>query len=263
MELDITVDLFRKGAKESVRARQALPVLLKLQERAVQSYTDFRNRNAAPTLGVQFKFGPEDQCVDELAIFGGQTRVISNKALSKKRPKREQESQKSQSSSQATGSAPASPANTSSSDSTSTPSSTGEDLSDVHPSLMDYLAQFSSPTSFAMVDPSQLTVEPLRAMPPQPPMQLPHPASLPSDTMDFLTTLLANPQFDDPSAFFGNTAMPSVGFAPAPPQPPMAEDVVMNDQWTALMQNAGMFEVDGNIQFPVGPANFDPNLFGF
>ena len=97
------------------------------------SYTQFRNRNITPTLGVQFQIGPEDQCADELAIFGGQTRVLASKVLSKTRGGA---GAGGSGVSSHTGSAPASPANTTSSESPSTstpPSSGSDDLRDVHP----------------------------------------------------------------------------------------------------------------------------------
>ena len=39
----------------------------------------------APSLDIQLRIGPEDDFQDELAIFGGQTRVVTNKFLSRKK----------------------------------------------------------------------------------------------------------------------------------------------------------------------------------
>ncbi|KAH9951098.1 fungal-specific transcription factor domain-containing protein [Amylocystis lapponica] len=210
MELDLAVELFKKGAVQSVRARQALPVLVKLKERAVQAYTQFRNRHIAPTLGVQFKMGPEDQCVDELAIFGGQTRVLASKVL-RKRSKKERALSKARGSIADSGSPPESPATvTSSSDSGSTPPPSGDEFTDVHPSLMDYLSQFRRPL------PSRSSTR-----------HIPHLQTVPE---------LAH-------------------------APPMAEDVVMNDQWSALLRSSGMFSENGDMQFT--PGGFDPTTFNF
>ncbi|KAH9928041.1 hypothetical protein B0H21DRAFT_700397, partial [Amylocystis lapponica] len=243
MELDLAVELFKKGAVQSVRAQQALPVLVKLKERAVQAYTQFLNRHIVPTLGVQFKMGPEDQCVDEFAIFGGQTRVLANKVL-QKRSKKARALSKARGNIADSGSPPESPVTvTSSSDSGSTPPPSGDEFTDVHPSLMDYLSQFSSPTAFAVVNSSHPTVEPLASMPTETPQLAAQSAAaavgLPCDTVDFLNTLLANPGFNDLSAFFS----PGMSLQTVPElahAPPMAEDVVMNDQWSALLRSSGI-----------------------
>ena len=40
-----------------------------------------------PSLDIQLRIGPEDKFQDELAIFGGQTRVVTNKFLSRRKHK--------------------------------------------------------------------------------------------------------------------------------------------------------------------------------
>lgn len=103
-----------------------------MREKAFQVYSQFRSGNIAPnrTLSV----GKPDYGDDELALFGGQTRVLVSKLLSKYIKTRKQ----SQSSSS---SAPASSVSSpSSEESRGTPS---VDLSrEVHPSLVEYLAMY-------------------------------------------------------------------------------------------------------------------------
>ncbi|GBE86700.1 hypothetical protein SCP_0905800 [Sparassis crispa] len=162
MEIDVAVDVFKNCANKSVRARQALPLLLRLKEKAALAYSEFRNRNASPTKGIQLHISPEDQLEDELAIFGGQTRVLPTKKI-KKRPK----------SQVAPGAAiPAVPAPASTpSDIVSSPRSLSDDFTDLHPSLMEYLSQLPSSGSYTVVDqpqhvadPSSSTVTPRRTV---------------------------------------------------------------------------------------------------
>ena len=53
----------------------------------MHAFNEYRNRHMSPSLDIQLRIGPEDQFQDELAIFGGQTRVMTNKFLSRRRPK--------------------------------------------------------------------------------------------------------------------------------------------------------------------------------
>ncbi|KAJ7216791.1 hypothetical protein B0H12DRAFT_1153995 [Mycena haematopus] len=87
IDLGLAVDLFERSAKQSHRAKLALSVLTKLKERAVQAYTQFAV--ASPTAGLTPEVNadatlPHGGVADELAIFGGQTRVL---ALKHKRQK--------------------------------------------------------------------------------------------------------------------------------------------------------------------------------
>lgn len=104
-----------------------------MREKAFQVYSQFRSGNAVPnrTLSV----GKPDYGDDELALFGGQTRVLVSKLLSNSMKHRKQ----SQPSSAAT-SAVSSP---SSEDSRGAhpPDSSRE----VHPSLVEYLSMFPPP----------------------------------------------------------------------------------------------------------------------
>ncbi|TFK46537.1 hypothetical protein OE88DRAFT_1638264 [Heliocybe sulcata] len=72
-ELNATVDLFEKGAQVNIRARRSITFLRKLKSKAQQAY--FTSRNGASSSSTD---GAE-----ELALFGGQTKLIQSKFLSK------------------------------------------------------------------------------------------------------------------------------------------------------------------------------------
>ncbi|KAM5534515.1 hypothetical protein V8D89_011847 [Ganoderma adspersum] len=172
-DLDLAVDFFERGAQLSPRARQALPILKNLKERALSAFNEYRNRHMTPSLDIQLRIGPEDQFQDELAIFGGQTRVVTNKFLSRRknrfpsRPRAERERCEScQNDSPVSPSQATSPGQTSgaaaSPQSASTPSDDGglppqveDQMEDVHPSLMEYLSLFPSAASISVVNDHQ------------------------------------------------------------------------------------------------------------
>ncbi|KAJ7187840.1 hypothetical protein C8R46DRAFT_879113 [Mycena filopes] len=84
-DLGLAVDLFERTAKQSHRGKLAFTVLVKLKERAVRAYTQFAASN--PTAGPappQGTVPPDGPTTDDLAIFGGQTRLL---ALKPKRAK--------------------------------------------------------------------------------------------------------------------------------------------------------------------------------
>lgn len=129
-----------------------------------------------PSLDIQLRIGPEDQFQDELAIFGGQTRVVTNKFLSRRkhkfpsRPRAERErAERGEldtplSPSQATSPGPTSSGAEPSPQSASTPSDDGgvplpqqveDQMEDVHPSLMEYLSLFPSAASISVVNNQQ------------------------------------------------------------------------------------------------------------
>ncbi|KAJ7502607.1 fungal-specific transcription factor domain-containing protein, partial [Mycena galericulata] len=77
LDLGLAVDLFERSAAQSHRAKLASAVLTKLKERAVRAYTQYSSP-PQPTAGP----GPalrDDDTADELAIFGGQKRVLELK----------------------------------------------------------------------------------------------------------------------------------------------------------------------------------------
>ncbi|OBZ73747.1 putative transcriptional regulatory protein C1F7.11c [Grifola frondosa] len=148
-DLDLAVDFFEQGAAMSPRARQALPILRNLKERAVRAYSGFRNRHTSPSVDIHLRMAPEDEFHDELAIFGGQTRVMSSKSLTKKRKKHRIENSTS-------------PRASPSMQSVSTPSDDGSSSTSlggmpeqmpagIHPSLMEYLSIFPASASVSVV----------------------------------------------------------------------------------------------------------------
>ncbi|KIP01519.1 hypothetical protein PHLGIDRAFT_32525 [Phlebiopsis gigantea 11061_1 CR5-6] len=89
VELELVIELFAKGCTQSFRARQAYAILRELKNKADKVYQHFRNRHTSttPTLDIQLNIGPETEIsASRLAIFGGQTRVMSSKLLTRRRP---------------------------------------------------------------------------------------------------------------------------------------------------------------------------------
>jgi len=79
--LDIAVDIFEKGAVINARAQRAIPFLRNFREEAHKVDSDPRRSGPAPSslLGSSATLkGP-----DELAIFGGQTRLLNSRILTK------------------------------------------------------------------------------------------------------------------------------------------------------------------------------------
>ena len=148
IELGLACDLFEKGATQSLRIRSGLvrvwilsdaslfmsfqwqAILCKMREKAFHIYSQFRtgNPNASKVLSID----KPDYGDDELALFGGQTRVLVTKLLNCSGKTRHPASNST------------SVSNTPSSDSGDS-RATGpvSDLShEVHPSLVEYLSMF-------------------------------------------------------------------------------------------------------------------------
>ncbi|KJA29960.1 hypothetical protein HYPSUDRAFT_210788 [Hypholoma sublateritium FD-334 SS-4] len=130
IELGLACDLFEKGAMQSLRARSGLAILYKMREKAFHIYSQFRTGN--PHASKIFSIDKPDYGEDELALFGGQTRVLVTKLLNCSGKTRHPTSNST------------SVSNTPSSDSGDS-RATGpvSDLShEVHPSLVEYLSMF-------------------------------------------------------------------------------------------------------------------------
>ncbi|KAI1783785.1 hypothetical protein LXA43DRAFT_866997, partial [Ganoderma leucocontextum] len=142
-DLDLAVDFC--GVQLSPRARQALPSLKNLKERALRAFNEYRNRHMTPTLDIQLRIGPEDQFQDELAIFGGQTRVVTNKFLTRRKPSRPRvERERTERSEYDTSVPPRLP-----------PQQVKDQMEDMHPSLMEYLSLFPSAASISVINNQQ------------------------------------------------------------------------------------------------------------
>ncbi|KAJ7837426.1 fungal-specific transcription factor domain-containing protein [Mycena olivaceomarginata] len=83
LDLGLAVELFERTAKQSHRAKLALAVLTKLKERALNAYTQFAvaEHTTGPSPGA-----PDGAVANELAIFGGQTRVLALKHKHRRKP---------------------------------------------------------------------------------------------------------------------------------------------------------------------------------
>ena len=188
VELELVIEVFEKGCAQSFKARQAYvcmlhffchflltshlqTILRELKNKADASYTKYRNRHASPALDIQLNIGPEAEIsASRLAIFGGQTRVMSSKLLSRRRPNKRSSQAASCTASPGPSTAGHSSADTpprdtspgastaasSPSDSgSSIPQNVSEAFAQVHPSLVEYLSLFPSSASLAVVDPPQ------------------------------------------------------------------------------------------------------------
>ncbi|KAG7449259.1 uncharacterized protein BT62DRAFT_1053666 [Guyanagaster necrorhizus] len=78
IELGLACDLFEKGSHHSRRARSGIGILYALKNKAFQIYSQFRSGNPPPpSAPVGSDYGD-----DELALFGGQTRILFSKIMS-------------------------------------------------------------------------------------------------------------------------------------------------------------------------------------
>ncbi|KIJ70190.1 hypothetical protein HYDPIDRAFT_78679 [Hydnomerulius pinastri MD-312] len=132
LELDLALNLFRTGATQSPRARSGLPILMKLKAKAQQVQLP---DNGSTLYGNPPTLLPETGVDDELAMFGGQTRVLVSKILS------QQGRRKMQATSGPSRSSASTP--TSASDESHSPS---DSVPEVHPSLVEYLSMLPPPT---------------------------------------------------------------------------------------------------------------------
>lgn len=210
-------------------------------ERATESYAQFRNKRASPTTDLKLDLVPEDKpLAEELAMFGGQTRVMPAKLSTRKRtPKRSMdESSSSRMSPSHTASTP--------SDEAMSPR-VSDDLKDVHPSVMEYLSLFpqssSSGSSVGVESPSAASVSSMPAMSSQVMPGMPDVIS--QETMQFLnslpTTMAHEMPLEDPSTFFSvNSDLPmtmdlyNMSFMPG--------EMGVGDQWQSLMRETGIFD---------------------
>ncbi|KAF6762713.1 fungal-specific transcription factor domain-containing protein [Ephemerocybe angulata] len=139
IELGLACDLFEKGAAHSRRAKSGMAILYKMREKAFQVYSQFRSGNT-PIPGV-LSTGRPDYGEDELALFGGQTRVLVSRLLShSKRTGNKRTSSSASSTAPSTNSSPHLSNNESRASSSTEPA-------DVHPSLVEYLSMFPPPNS--------------------------------------------------------------------------------------------------------------------
>ncbi|KIM39486.1 hypothetical protein M413DRAFT_446984 [Hebeloma cylindrosporum] len=137
-DFNLALTLFEQTAAQSQRAKVALGILLKLKEKANRVYEGLSHGIASPTPSVE----SADELEDDLAIFGGQMRVLDRKG---KNPNQRSPSMSSSGHASASGSSPKTPSSNVNVSPTS-PSESGMlglglGLPDVHPSLITYLNQ--------------------------------------------------------------------------------------------------------------------------
>ncbi|KNZ79894.1 hypothetical protein J132_08552 [Termitomyces sp. J132] len=144
IELGLACDLFEKGASHSRRARSGLAILGKLREKAFQVYSQFRSGNQSTN--AVLSVGKPDYGDDELALFGGQTRVLVSKLL------RSSSTRQQQTSIHGGDSAAGSPAET---------------APDVHPSLVEYLSKIPLDHTNNPISPHNVSASPTLPYMPQ------------------------------------------------------------------------------------------------
>ncbi|GLB33705.1 putative fungal specific transcription factor [Lyophyllum shimeji] len=253
IELGLACDMFEKGAKQSRRARNGLRILSRLRERAFQVYSQFRSGNTTP--GTVLSVGKPDYGDDELALFGGQTRVLVSKLLGHKHAARTQ---------------PASPG---SSDYSGESEPKGKETTpDVHPSLVEYLSSrplgYTNPPSAEHLPPQaadysseNVLQQHTQYVPSEQELQ-----SLWQSSALFPTTHISQPSHVDDSY----TIPPDVPFAAVPTYGDpvvnkdspenlvdlgmmMTGDSGMDQQWMSFMRDSGLLDVNLNTSAPYGP----------
>ncbi|KAF9226456.1 hypothetical protein BS17DRAFT_748181 [Gyrodon lividus] len=141
LELDLAVNLFRNGAVVSPRARSGLAILMKLKAKAQQAQVQLPNNGTNSLNTNPPALLPETGVDDELAMFGGQTRILVSKILL--RQGRKDVHAASALMSGPAGSSASSPTSTSDES-----QSLSDSIPEVHPSLVEYLSMLPPPTMF-------------------------------------------------------------------------------------------------------------------
>lgn len=265
IELGLACDLFEKGAMHSRRARSGLvsetvigdllvsfkfkAILYKMREKAFQVYSQFRTGSTVSSkiLAVD----KPDYGDDELALFGGQTRVLVSKLLNSSKKTRTQ----SVSSPAASLSSPSSEG-----DARGTPSN---DVSrEVHPSLVEYLAMFppSNAPSRSSSDDHRNTTEggptlPILPLEPQQEQYQMWPNWAPPSLftplpIENITTELA--------PFSNNQSSTTAETTPVESRTDLSDASLvdlgmmmtgesgMDEQWMSFMRDSGLLQIDGN-----------------
>ncbi|KIY46632.1 hypothetical protein FISHEDRAFT_75449 [Fistulina hepatica ATCC 64428] len=140
IELGLAYDMFQKGAVHSRRARSGFAILSKMRMKAFQAYSQYQAGRGLSK--VELSIGPPDYGDEELALFGGHTRVLVSRLLSKRR--REQNAEVAQTSAESSVQASPTSSNSPSAENDSRPPQTPYEIPEVHPSLVEYLALLPS-----------------------------------------------------------------------------------------------------------------------
>ncbi|KAG0709529.1 fungal-specific transcription factor domain-containing protein [Suillus ampliporus] len=131
-ELNLAVEMFSRGSETSSRARHGLAILIKLKLKAYQALEKYRSGTTSNLQGSLSSLLPEVGGDDELAMFGGQTRVLVSKILSQQNRRKTPSRQ-----------VPLSAADPSQSTTSPLASDDGhspsDSIPDVHPTLVEFL----------------------------------------------------------------------------------------------------------------------------
>ena len=222
-----------------------------MRRKAFQVYSQFRSGNGIPnkTLSV----GRPDYGDDELALFGGQTRVLVSKLLSNSHKPRQQSRS---SSSSASVSSDSESRLTPSNDSSHHPDTSRE----VHPSLVEYLSMFppSTATHRNFEDQTPLTNSSVPALHQDQPDHalwqnpLPTPSlftPLPPETFSSITSELSP---FSPTTFYEQMERPAAAEIKADPDNSLVDlgmmmngESGMDEQWISFMRDSGFLQGSG------------------
>ncbi|KAJ7744540.1 fungal-specific transcription factor domain-containing protein [Mycena maculata] len=238
IELGLACDLFEKGAKVSRRARSGLAILCKLREKAFQVYSQFRSGNPTPP-PTGFGLGLFDYGEDELALFGGQTRVLVSKLISRKNKDQDHKDSFLSPLSSSTLSSVSSPT-------PSTSTLVVDPVPDVHPALVEYLSLF--PPAQYPQDFQQQGVENMYQSQMQQQAQSATPSSIPYGyDQTFFDEAMSLPLPDRPSYFIDPDSPPKdlseLGMM-------MSGDSGIDTEWRAFMKKSFSGLLDENISLP-------------
>ncbi|KAF9482496.1 hypothetical protein BDN70DRAFT_875065 [Pholiota conissans] len=263
IELGLACDLFEKGASQSLRARSGLAILYKMRERAFQIYSQFRTGNPNPSKILSTD--RPDYGDDELALFGGQTRVLISKLLTSSNNKKKHSQSHSQHGSSTAASTPSSDGGD--------PRATPSDLSrEVHPSLVEYLSMFpppnispqrslnGTPNTIANEEPGNPSMTPTQVEPPNT-WQNWAPSSLftplPSATYNNISADLSpfapggSNQFQNVGNSGGGSGELVMDIKTDPSDSSLVDlgmmmtgESGMDEQWMSFMRDSGILQVD-------------------
>lgn len=207
-----------------------------LRAKARDIYDQRRNGSIASQQGPVIS--TPDHGEDELAIFGGQTRVFISKHLSHPRSSRKHKEH-----SNATADTLTPPSDSPSPPTSNSSSDTSELLKDVHPSLVEYLntAPLNQFASANAQDLGNLSVFDMGGIPASQPFD----ATTWPGSMDGISSLDQGNWGNFPQTSFGPEipAGSNDPFHMLPDQPgqPSTDQVNMTDQWQMFMDNTGFF----------------------
>ncbi|KAG7097069.1 hypothetical protein E1B28_004456 [Marasmius oreades] len=217
-ELSLACTLFEK-ANHSRRARSAMQILTKLRDKATQIYSQFRSGNPLP---LTLNSVGHDYGDDELALFGGQTKVVFSKLLASQSKRRKKPTASTASSPSGDIDLPAAESETSNSP------GLPEALQEVHPSLLEW---------FSLLPPSQ-----------QPhafqPVAQPSMPSFFSQPTDFPTNLSYNGQ-ESQNPNYAGVMSPDQSYETLQDNDMdlgmvMSGNAGIDEQWKSLMRNSGI-----------------------